>query len=61
MLILMRRKDEQLIIDTGNEVIEVKILETFNNQVRLGISAPNHVQVDREEVYLRKQGERHAK
>lgn len=56
MLVLMRRKGEQLVIDTGNEVIEVDVLGIFGNQIRMGIAAPKHVQVDRKEIYLRKKG-----
>ena len=61
MLVLMRRKGEQLVIDTGNEVIEVDVLGIFGNQIRMGIAAPKHVQVDRKEVYLRKKGGGNAK
>jgi len=57
MLILMRRKDETLVIQDGDDVVEINILGVFGNQVRLGIDAPQHVQVDRKEVYLRKKGE----
>lgn len=57
MLVLMRRKDETLVIQDGDDLIEINILGVFGNQVRLGIAAPKHVQVDRKEIYLRKKGD----
>lgn len=48
MLILSRKREESLIIN-GN--IEIKILETVNGGVKLGIIAPKEVQVHRKEVY----------
>lgn len=48
MLILSRKKEESLIIN-GN--IEIKILETINGGVKLGIIAPKEVQVHRKEVF----------
>jgi carbon storage regulator len=55
MLILTRRVQEALII--GDEVT-VTVLSVKGNQVRLGIDAPRHVEVHREEIYHRvKKGE----
>ena len=48
MLILSRRKDESIIID-GN--IEVKILEIGDGKVRIGIKAPQDIDIFREELY----------
>ena len=55
MLILTRRPGEKLII--GNDKT-ITILQVKGNQVRLGIDAPNDVQVHREEVYQRIQREK---
>jgi carbon storage regulator len=52
MLILTRRLHEAVMI--GNEV-KVQVLGFKGGQVRLGIEAPLNVEVDREEVRLRKQ------
>ena len=48
MLILSRRKDESIIID-GN--IEVKVLEIEDGKVRIGIEAPQNIDILREELY----------
>jgi carbon storage regulator len=48
MLVFTRRKGESLVI--GNE-IEVTILTLGSGNVKLGISAPRHISVHRQEVY----------
>ena len=50
MLILTRRPGESLMI--GDEVT-VTVLEVKGNQVRIGIKAPKHVPVHREEIFNR--------
>jgi len=54
MLVLTRRLGENLII--GSDV-KVSVLGIKGNQVRIGIDAPKHVQVHREEIYERIQKE----
>ena len=51
MLILTRRLHEVVMI--GNDV-KVQFLGFKGAQVRLGIEAPSNVEIDREEVRLRK-------
>lgn len=48
MLILTRKPGERLII---NDDITITVLEFNGNQVRVGIDAPSHVTIFREEVY----------
>ena len=48
MLALTRKKDEAIIISGG---IEIKILDIQGDKVKVGITAPKHVEVYREEVY----------
>jgi carbon storage regulator len=55
MLILTRRVGESLII--GDDVV-VNVLSVKGNQVRIGIDAPKHVSVHREEIYDRIQAEK---
>jgi carbon storage regulator len=57
MLILSRRPQET--IRVGEEVT-ITVLAVEGNKVRLGITAPRHISVDREEVHERKQREAQA-
>lgn len=54
MLILTRRVGESLMI--GDDV-NVTVLGIKGNQVRIGVNAPKHVAVHREEIYQRIQQE----
>jgi carbon storage regulator len=47
MLVLSRKLNEKIVIDGGIIVTVVKI---DGNQIRLGIEAPSHVRVFREEI-----------
>ena len=48
MLVLTRHAGESIVI--ANEIV-VTILEVRGDVVRVGIDAPRHIQVHREEVY----------
>ena len=48
MLILTRRVNEKLMV--GDDVT-VTVLSISGNQVRIGVTAPRHVPVYREEIY----------
>ena len=48
MLVLTRKKGQKLII---NDNIEIIILETRGDTVKIGINAPKSVSVFREEIY----------
>ncbi len=58
MLILTRRAGETLMI--GDEV-SITVLGVKGNQVRIGVNAPKHVSVHREEIYQRIQREKSQK
>jgi carbon storage regulator len=49
MLVLTRRSKESIMI--GDD-IEIFVLSTIGDKVRIGIQAPRHVPVFRREVYL---------
>ena len=55
MLILTRKPGETIVIG-GN--IRVKVIETKGGQVRIGVSAPRDVTVNREEIQDRIEEER---
>jgi carbon storage regulator len=51
MLVLTRRPGEALIIELDNgEQVEVTVVSVKGNQVRLGMDAPDHIPVVREEL-----------
>ncbi len=54
MLILTRRIGESVKI---NEDITVTVLGIKGNQIRIGVDAPRHVSVHREEIYQRMKNE----
>ncbi|MDP4098597.1 carbon storage regulator CsrA [Paenibacillus sp. P96] len=49
MLVLSRKKGESIIIQ---DHIEVTVLEVDGDTVRIGISAPKHVDIFRKELYV---------
>lgn len=49
MLVLSRKKGESIMI---GDQIELVILQTEGDSVRVGIIAPRNVQIHRKEVYL---------
>ena len=53
-LVLSRQKGETIVI--GNDVV-VEVVDIRGDKVRLGITAPNGVQVDRSEVAERRKKE----
>ena len=50
MLIITRKQGERLII---NDNVVITALDISGSQIKLGIEAPRHVPVHREEVYNR--------
>lgn len=57
MLVLSRRANESIVI--GDDIV-VTVLDVRGDQVRLGIDAPRHLAVHREEVYGQIQAENRA-
>ena len=54
MLVLTRRLGEAITI---GEEVRVVIVDIDGNQVKLGIEAPRHIEIYREELYERIKGE----
>lgn len=57
MLVLTRRPKERLRI---GESVVITVLGIKGSQVRIGIEAPRHIAVDREEIHARKRTEHPA-
>ena len=51
MLVLTRRVGEEIVI---NDEIRVRVLAAQGSKVRIGVSAPDSVRVDRREVHERR-------
>ncbi|MGP0584718.1 carbon storage regulator CsrA [Paenibacillus timonensis] len=49
MLVLSRKKGESIMI---SDTIEIVVLETEGETVKLGIKAPKNVEIHRKEVYM---------
>ena len=50
MLILTRKKDEEIRIDSN---ITIKIVSISDNHVKIGIEAPTNIEILRGEIYSR--------
>lgn len=53
MLVLSRRVGETVIV---NDEIQITVVEAKGGKIRLGITAPANVPIDRLEVHQRRQG-----
>ena len=54
MLVLTRRLDENIII--GDDIV-ITVLKIIGKEVRLGVTAPKNVTIDREEIHNRKRSD----
>ncbi|KTD15561.1 pleiotropic regulatory protein for carbon source metabolism (modular protein) [Legionella gratiana] len=52
MLVLERKIGQKVMLDNG--AIEVKVLRPRGNMIRLGFKASQNMEINREEIYLRK-------
>ena len=52
MLVLTRRRDEEIYIDKGK--IKIKVIYKRNGNLALGITAPKGIDVERKEIFLNK-------
>jgi len=57
MLVLSRKVNEKIVIDGG---IVVTVVKVEGGQVRIGIEAPSHVKVYREELLAKQAASRNA-
>ena len=50
MLVLARHRNESIVIRCGDETIRITVVELRPRSVRLGVTAADHVMIDREEI-----------
>ena len=50
MLVLARSEGEAIVIGTGDRMITVEVVRIGGGQVRLGVTAPADLEIDRQEV-----------
>ncbi len=53
MLVLSRKNGEEIFINQGE--IKVKLIFSDNGKALLGVHAPREIEIDRKEIFLRKQ------
>ena len=58
MLVLTRKIGQQILM--GNGSIQMKVLKIDDGVISIGINAPDLIDIDREEVFLRKMIRRQA-
>lgn len=60
MLVLSRKPGEVLIIEGRDGPIQVVVVELLANRVKLGVDAPQHVAIHRQEIYeaIQREGKR---
>lgn len=54
MLVLSRKREEDIIIPTAYGPVTIRIVDIIRNRVRVGVLAPPEVRVDRGEVAARR-------
>jgi carbon storage regulator CsrA len=55
MLVLTRREEESILIKVGEITIQVLVVELGRDKVRLGITAPKEVAIERDDCRVRGQ------
>lgn len=60
MLVLTRLKNDEIVIQLGDDKVVVSIQGIKGPQVSVGITAPRHVIVDRREIYESKKRAKEA-
>jgi len=54
MLVLSRKKDEDIIIGEGEKQVVIRVVAINGDKVRLGFIAPNNVSIMRAEITAKK-------
>ncbi|NDF11229.1 MAG: carbon storage regulator [Proteobacteria bacterium] len=51
MLVLSRKKDEEIVLNIGGQLVRVKVVEIDGDRVKIGTVASKEIPVDRAEVH----------
>ncbi len=55
MLVLTRKVGQQVLLSNGS--IQMKVLNVVDGIISIGFNAPSHIDIDREEVFYKKQAQ----
>ena len=50
MLVLSRKKNQAIIFEVGDQIVEVEVKQIKGNTVRLGLAAPQNIRILRKEL-----------
>ena len=50
MLVLSRKKNQAIVLEIGDQIVEVKVKQIRGNIVRLGLAAPQNIKILRKEL-----------
>ena len=50
MLVLTRKKNETIILEIGDQIVEAVVKQIKGNSVRLGLAAPQNIKILRKEL-----------
>ena len=53
MLVLTRKQDERIVVSIAGYTINIHVLDVRGSKVRLGVDAPQEVEVHRDEIWQR--------
>ncbi|MCL1789555.1 MAG: carbon storage regulator [Oscillospiraceae bacterium] len=52
MLVITRKLNESIIIQAGDTKIEIAVLDTAKDKVKIGVNAPREVEIVRKELII---------
>jgi carbon storage regulator len=52
MLVLSRKRNEQIVLELPDQTIRIQVVSVEGNRVRIGIDAPRDIQIKREELLV---------
>ncbi len=60
MLVLSRKVQEEITVETSDGLVRIVLIQIDRNKVRIGVEAPEGVPINRREVFDAIQRKRHA-